>query len=320
MQEIKTLFIGTSFEGIPILEELIASPKYHINSIITQPDKPTGRNQICKACDIKKFAQKKDLQIFTPEKDKSRYLDIIHQEKPELIITISYGEIIPQEVLTYPKHKCLNVHYSLLPQFRGAVPVQMAILQGAKKTGVTIQIMKPKLDTGPILGRATVSIAPDETTPSLKKKLIPEGKKLLFEILPLWINSEITPKPQEPIKKELYCCQKDISKDKALIKWEEMQPQYIERMIRAFLPWPVAWTYLPTGKRLKIFEAELVPRSSLNTQTKTNAPGQIIKEKNRIYFTTKKPNLLLQLIEVQKEGKKKMPAEAFAAGWRGKNS
>jgi methionyl-tRNA formyltransferase len=309
MNSVRTTFIGTSKEGIPALKELIKCPTFNVRSVITQPDRPVGRKQKMQSTPIKKTAQEHDIEVYAPNSDKDEYKKVMDIEEPDLIVTISYGEIIPEYVINFPKYKCLNIHYSLLPELRGAVPVQMAILRGLKETGVTIQIMEKTLDTGPIIAQEKVRISPDDTTESLKNKLIPVGTDLLMDTLHKWINEEIVPVPQES-KIEDYCYESDISKDKAFIKWGDTSPDKIDRMIRAFYPWPIAWTYLSNGERLKIF------KGSIEDIKHSRKPGEVFKKINNIYIATNNPQKALLLEEVQKEGKKKMSGKDFALGWQ----
>lgn len=189
----------------------------------------------------------------------------------------------------------------------------MAILQGLPETGVTIQVMEKEMDTGPILAQAKISILPDETTPSLKEKLIPTGKTLLKDTLPLWISGSITPQQQDNTL-ATYCYMNDISKEKAEILWDRMDAAHIERMVRAFLPWPVAWTTLPGGKRLKIFQASIVPMEFTKSQ---ESPGEYIKETRSLIFATKNKKKGLEVHEGQIEGKNKMTGVEIRNGLKG---
>ncbi len=310
MKAIKTIFIGTTYEGIPVLRALKTNPQFEVAAVITQPDRPIGRRQIKVPTVIKVEAKQQSIEVFHTENDEKKYTKIIDEIKPELIIVIAFGEIIPVSVLNYPKYKCINIHYSLLPQLRGAVPVQMAILQGLKKTGVTVQIMAKDLDVGPVLAQKDVNIAEKETTPSLKEKLIPMASDLLMQILPEWIEGKVKTQEQDD-SKATYCWQSDISKDKALIDWQTMEPEYIERMVRALLPWPIAWTTLPQCKRLKIFEAKLD-----KFQKKDWIPGEILTANNQLLFATKTPGVVINAINVQLEGKRLMTAAEFLQGNR----
>ncbi|MBN2100858.1 methionyl-tRNA formyltransferase [Candidatus Dojkabacteria bacterium] len=310
MEPIRTVFIGTSEEGVSSLEGIIAHKDFDVVGVVTQPDKPVGRKQELTPTPIKTIALSKKIKLYTPQNKLQSYKDMLEETDPELIVTIAFGEFLPRIVIDYPKYKCINIHYSLLPQLRGAVPVQMAILEGLEKTGVTIQIMEVECDTGPILAQKEISIEPKDTTPTLKEKLIESGQNLLIETLVPWVNGKITPTKQKCDCPE-YCFKKDISKENAEIDWERMDPEYIERMVRALLPWPVAWT-THNGKRIKIYEAEL---AELNIES---SPGEIIIMNKEIYFTTKDPNKSLKVTSLQPEGKNIMKAEQFICGWKGK--
>jgi len=240
MKPVNTVFIGSSFEGKEILKSLHGKKEYNITGVITQPDRPVGRKKVLTPTDIKSTALNLRTEIFEPDGKEENYKEIIEKTQPELVICIGFGEFIPKVILEYPRYKCLNIHYSLLPRLRGACPVQSAILEGFKKTGVSIQIMEEKMDIGPIIGQKEIEIAPKETTATLKKKLIPAGHDLLFEILPKWIKGEIQPKEQNH-SKATYCYKNDISKETAEISWEIEDPEQVVRKIRALIPWPVAW-------------------------------------------------------------------------------
>ncbi|MFH1547202.1 MAG: methionyl-tRNA formyltransferase [bacterium] len=310
MKPVNTVFIGSSYEGKEILKTLHLSDKYKITGVITQPDKPSGRKQELTPTEIKSTALELGIEIFEPNGDKEKYKKILEETKPKLIICIAFGEFIPKIVLEYPKYKCLNIHYSLLPELRGACPVQAAIMRGNKKTGVTIQVMEEKMDVGPILSQREVEISDDETTETLKEKLVPLGHDLLMKILPDWIDGEIEPQTQEK-SNATYCYLKDMSKEAAKINWEVEEPEEIERKIRALSSWPVAWTEV-NSKRLKIFEAELVESNS------DLKPGEITEIESIPVVATNNPEKKLRLITVQLEGKNQMSGEDFFKGFREK--
>jgi methionyl-tRNA formyltransferase len=309
MNKISTIFIGTSYEGVSSLDELAASPDFSVSAVLTQPDKPAGRKQKLTPSPIKQAALSHTIPIHTTSEE-DIYRKILKEYAPELAVTIAFGDFIPGFFLEALTYTCINVHYSLLPQLRGAVPVQMAILQDLPETGVTIQIMEEKMDTGPILAQARVPISSDETTPSLKEKLIPTGEKLLMDTLPRWIDGSITPNQQDD-SHATYCYMSDISKENARIVWDRMDAAHIERMVRAFLPWPVAWTTLPDGKRLKIFKASVVPVKS------AEPPGQYIKETKSLIFAAKDRERGLEVHEGQIEGKRKMTGSEIRNGLKG---
>lgn len=310
MERIRTIFVGAGPEGVSTLEYLLKDPEVEIVAVVTQIDKPQGRKQIMTPTPIKKIASAREIPVYEPQGKDREYKRILDESKPELIIVISFGEILPSFLVEHPKYKCLNIHYSLLPLLRGAVPVPMAILQGFKKTGITIQVMVSQLDEGPIVTQKEIDISPEDTTETLKEKLIFLGVDQLQKTLHPWIAGMISPKPQDN-SKATYCYRKDISKENAEIDWKTMKPHYIERMVRAFVPWPIAWATLPNGKKLKIFSAALK-----KTQTSKVLPGQIIPDKEQLFFQTSDPQILLNAIEVQQEGKNRTTGKEFLKGYR----
>lgn len=309
MDTVRTVFIGTSEEGVPTLKFLLENPRCDVVAVVTQPDRPTGRKQILTPTPIKEIALQNNVQVYTPENKLENYQQMLNETKPELIVTISFGEFLPEAVIDYPKYKCLNIHYSLLPELRGAVPVQMAILKGLKKTGVSVTIMEVGCDTGPIVGQKEMSIDPFDTTITLKEKLIPLGQELFAESIDGWIDGDIEAQPQEEAPEDR-CYRDDISKEKAEIHWDTMEPEYIERMARAFQPWPIAWTTLKNGKRVKIFESAVV-----ELKHKRN-PGELFSQDRKMYFATKDQQKCLNVKQLQIEGKQQMSEEEFSLGWR----
>ncbi|MBL8015183.1 MAG: methionyl-tRNA formyltransferase [Candidatus Doudnabacteria bacterium] len=303
--KIKTLFIGTGEFAVPVLKSLVGLELVDLVGVVTQPDKPAGRKQELTPGPLKKALQEipdlGNVQLFQPEKLREAADDIMSQTSPELIVVAAYGQMIPNSMLNTPKHKCLNLHGSLLPQLRGAVPVQMAILQGLSETGVTIQQMVKELDAGPILTTVDCEISPSETAESLMKKLADLGAALLVETLPRWVAGEIQPQEQDH-SQATFCYQADIAKEKAEIRFETPLEQ-VERMVRAFYPWPVAWAKLDAqeGKALKIFKA----RIEQELKFKSNEL-EIRRDGKRLFLTLQ--NGVLELLEVQLEGKQRLGA------------
>jgi len=311
MNTVSTIFIGSSIEGISSLEALVAHPRFDITAVITQPAKPVGRKKELAKTPINETASNLELTIYTPQGGSDPlYEKIIVDHNPTVAVVIAFGQMIPKLFIDALPRGCLNVHYSLLPILRGAVPVQMSILQGLTQTGVTIQCMEESLDTGPILAQQSIPISSDDTTETLKEKLIPLGKDMLLDTLPEWINSKITPVPQDH-KKATYCQTADLSKENAQIFWETHSPAIIERMIRAFVPKPVAWTFLPNGSRMKIFEGSLE-----HTDEPTSHPGEILKRTDCLYFVTNDSHTILKATSVQLEGKSVTSGQDFIKGYR----
>lgn len=296
--KIKTLFFGSGIFAVPILEELLNYEFIEILAVVTQPDKPVGRKQMLTPVPVKELLEKfyPKIPIYTPVKYKEVEKSIINMEKPELILVADYGQMIPEFTINYPKYKCLNIHGSLLPDLRGAVPIPMAILYGYKETGVSIPIMTTGLDSGPVLASKTCEITSIDTSLSLKQKLALEGATLLIETLPKWIEGEITPIEQDE-KKATYADKSLLNKDKAQFFFYDSLEK-VDRMIRAFNPWPVAWCYIDFNgerKRLKIFDAKI-------HNDKQVGEGNFLKEKDKLYLGLSDGSL--ELLELQMEGKK----------------
>lgn len=307
--KIKTLFLGSNWEALATLKTLHEDPRFEVVGLITQPDKPVGRKKEIKPTEIKLYAQSAGIPVFHTMSDPKRYEEAWELFKPELMVCKSFGEIIPGDFLDKPKYKSINVHFSLLPKYRGAVPIQAAILNGDKITGITIVQMVQALDAGPILAKYEEPILPEDTNQTLRERLVKKSAEVLPEILEQWTKGEIEAVPQDD-SKATFCKQSDISKENAEIKWKEKEPEQIIRMVRALLPWPVAWTFY-NGQRLKIFNARLIENKDLAIQLK---PGQFGEMDQRLFVGTNEPTKLIQLIELQLEGRNVMTGEEFIRG------
>ncbi len=265
-KNLKIIFIGTPEFGAIILEELVKN-NYKPILVITNPDKPVGRKQIMTPPPVKLVAQKHNILLAQPEKIKN-YQSEIKNFAPDLIVVAAYGQIISKEILGIPKYECLNVHPSLLPKYRGASPIQSAILDGEEKTGVTLMLMDEKMDHGPILALQELEISrlrqsfggqsiPKTTYQELHNKLAELGAKLLVETIPNWISGKIKPKPQDE-SKATYT--KILKKEDGKISWNKSAKE-IERQIRAFNSWPGSFTLCQKNDKnikVKILEADVL--------------------------------------------------------------
>lgn len=313
-EPVKILFLGTGWESVATLKALLEDKRFNIVGVITTPDKLVGRKQISTPSEVKQFALDKSVPVFHTEKKLELYLKALEKFKPELVVCKAFGEIIPKEFLEYPKYKCINVHFSILPKYRGAVPIQKAILDGEKKTGISIMLMSEGMDEGDILDIYEEEIRKDDTNFSLRQRLVKKSAEILGNVLEKWINEEIIPQKQNN-ELATYCWQKDISKENAEIDWKNSAPEYIERKIRALIPWPIAWTKLPNqlnkniaGKIIKIFKAELVEIPS------EKDPGVIWQKDKKVLFATRDPLICLRAIEFQIEGRNKTNEREFLNG------
>jgi len=303
---VEILFLGTDWESVRTLEALNGDSRFKIVGVITTVDKPVGRKQILTPSKVKEFAQDHCIEVFHTEKREERYKEALKKFKPELIVCKAFGEIVPEFFLEYPKYKAINVHFSILPKYRGAVPIQKAILDGEKETGISIMLMSAGMDEGDVLKIFKEAIHDTDTNLSLRKRLVDKSADILGDVLEDWINGKISPTKQD-CSKATYCWQKDISKENAEIQFEKMEPEYIERMIRAMIPWPVAWCMLDS-KRMKIYKAQLTKKYS------NEKPGSLFIENGKIFFSTKNRDQCIEVLELQIEGKQHMTNTEFING------
>jgi methionyl-tRNA formyltransferase len=318
---LRIIYMGTPQFAVPALEALIHGrapgavlPQgYEIVSVITRPDKPSGRNQEVVSAPVKQLALAHDLPVWQPgsfKKEENQRALAAYQA--DLFIVAAFGQILPQAVLDLPRYGTLNVHASLLPKYRGSSPISEVILQGESETGVTIMLIDAGIDTGPMLLQRSLAIASDETTGSLTPRLADLGASSLLEALPLWIAGQITPRAQEH---ERATHTRMLKKEDGRLDWTRPAEE-LAREVRAYLPWPTAYTTW-RGKRLKILLASPQPGSpadteqagqvALSTQLSQDASQKVLR------ITTGAGNLLVE--RVQLEGKKEMNAGEFARGY-----
>jgi methionyl-tRNA formyltransferase len=307
----RILFIGTGEIGLPTLRMLHEWRDHELVGVVTQPDKPTGRKQKPAPSPIKKASQqfnvadataeyKLELPVLQPPRIKAREsVDAIRALKPDLIVVMAYGQILPREMLEIPTIACLNLHASLLPRWRGAAPIQAAIAAGDRESGITVMYMDEGLDTGDILLQRKIEIAPDETGASLHDELAQIAQEALAEAI-LLLEEGKAPRLQQ--KNELATNAPKLEREHGRIDWTE-SAAVIERKIRAFDPWPGAFMEIDHQK-LKIFAATIVDRRG--------KPGQISRNENELIVAAGKG--ALSLGEVQLEGKRRMSAAEFLRG------
>jgi len=300
----KIVYMGSPEFAIPPLEGLIE--KEDVVCVVTQPDKPKGRGLTLSACPVKQYALSKGIKVLTPTKLKSPdFLETLKNLSPDLIVVCAYGKILPKEVLEIPKFGCFNIHASLLPKYRGASPINYAILNGEKETGITIMLMDEGLDTGPILLQKKIPIEDTDTAITLSKKLSELGREAIIEAIDLHKQGKLKPFPQ-PEEGVSYA--PILKKEDGYFEFSE-PAIYIERKVRAFLPWPTAYTKLD-GKIFKVYKAKA--KSYDNSHI---LPSTIIDiTQDGILVKCGEDAILLE--EVQLEGKKRMSAYAFACGKR----
>ena len=298
----KIVFMGTPDFAVNALEELIRA-EYEILCVVTQPDKPKGRGKQLQVSAVKECALRHGLPIFQPVKVKEREaVEYLKELKADIFVVAAFGQILSKEILELPTYGCINIHGSLLPKYRGAAPIQWAILNGEKETGITIMQMNEGLDTGDMLTKCVVPIEDSDTGESLFDKMADCGAKLLLETLPLIKEGKITAIKQDE-EESSYAPM--IKKEMGRIDWKQ-EAEKIHLLIRGMNSWPSAYTTM-WGKTLKVWEAAVEEENSSLT------PGTIVKvTKNAIKVQT--GNGILALKAVQPEGKKRMEVSAFLLG------
>jgi len=295
----KIIFAGTPQFSVPTLQALLDA-NYEVIAVYTQPDRPAGRGQKLQASPVKQLAEQYQLPICQPPT--LRNVDeqkILADWQADVMIVIAYGLIVPKVVLEIPPLGCINVHASLLPRWRGAAPIHRAILAGDNQTGITIMQMDEGLDTGAMLHKVSTSISATETTQSLHDRLAVLGAQALIETLKNLVLGKIIPQPQSDIDT---CYAKKIEKIEAIIQWQQSAIE-IDRQVRAFNPWPIAYTLLDE-QPLRIWQTQ--PLTEITTAT----PGTIIQvNKNGIDIAT--GHGTLRLLRLQLPGGKCLPVQAL---------
>ncbi|MFQ5850493.1 MAG: methionyl-tRNA formyltransferase [Candidatus Binatia bacterium] len=296
--------MGTPASAAASLERLLEGPD-PVVGVVTQPDRPAGRGQKVAPSPVRKVAESHDKPVLAPERIRDLgFLEALKSWVPELIVVVAYGRILPRSILELPPQGCLNVHYSLLPRYRGAAPIPWALLNGEDKSGVTTMRLVEKMDAGPILLQEEVSLGPNETTGSLEAKLTPVGGRLLLETIRRLKEGSITPRLQ---REEDATYAPMLKKEDGRIDWTQ-SAQAIERRIRAFCPWPSAYTYWQ-GRLVKVFRAALV------SMEERASPGEVVRaDRAGLWIATGQG--VLSLEEVQLENRKRLPAAEFLKGAR----
>ncbi len=301
----KVLFMGTPDFAVGALEAII-NAGHEVVAVVTQPDKPKGRSGQMQFSPVKECAQKYGLPVFQPERIKRpENVEVLRGYEADVFVVAAFGQIVSREILDMPPYGCINIHASLLPKYRGASPIQQAVLDGEKKSGVTIMQMEDGIDTGDILYQKEILLDKKETGASLFDKLAALGAEAIVEALPLLEAGKLTPVKQDESKATHV---KMISKSQGLIDWSESSV-VIERKIRGLNSWPSAYTYYK-GKQLKIWDGDVLAIKADGDEK----PGTVVGvDKQTILVQTGEG--VLAINELQLEGKKRMITHDFLLGY-----
>ena len=307
----KIVFMGTPDFAATSLNALIEA-NYNIEAVVTNPDRPKGRGMKMLYTPVKEVAISKNIPIFQPEKVRNNedFINILKEINPDVICVVAYGKILPKEILDIPKYGCINVHASLLPKYRGAAPIQWAILNGDKETGITTMYMDVGMDTGDMILTEKVQIGENETTGELWDRLAKIGGKLLVETLKQIENGTAPRIPQGNNFTMAPMLDKEMSK----IDWENKTAEEIKNLVRGLNPIMGAYTLL-NGKKIKFWKVEFannIGYDENNIKILKNGTVLVSDSRDGIFIKTKKG--ILRVLEIQGENAKKMPIQDFLRG------
>jgi methionyl-tRNA formyltransferase len=300
----RIVFMGTAELACRPLEALCSDPRYQILAVVTQPDRPRGRELKLQPSPVKALAVRGNLPVLQPIRARDpQFMMDLQKIAPDLIVVVAFGQILPQAILDLPRHGCLNVHTSLLPRHRGAAPIQWAILEGDAQTGVTIMKMDAGLDTGPILSQAITPITPEDTSATLHDRLAELGANLLVQTIPDYVSGKLTPTAQ-PVEGATYA--RKITREDGCIDWAQ-PARAIHNRVRAFVPWPGTYTWRTADGRslLKIWKATPVEASG--------SPGEVIASDSGELVVACGQGAL-RILEVQREGGRRLPVAQYLLG------
>lgn len=301
----KIVFMGTPDFASGALEALLAAG-HEITAVYTQPDKPKGRGKEVQMTPVKVVALEHGIPVYQPRRIReASEVEVLRQIPADIFVVAAFGQILSQEILDMPKFGCVNIHASLLPKYRGAAPIQWAVIDGEEKTGITIQQMNAGIDTGDILYTKEYVLEPKETGASLFDRLMVLGAEAIVEALPLIEAGKITPIPQNEAEATHAA---KLTKQLGELDFTKSAVE-LERLVRGLNSWPSAYTWF-RGKQLKIWQAEVVSAD----QAEAKEPGTVIAvDKQSITVAAGKESL--QILELQIEGKKRMACKDFLLGY-----
>lgn len=301
----KIVFMGTPDFAEKSLEA-VYNAGHEILAVVTNPDRPKGRGMKMVASPVKEFAISKELKIYQPEKVRKNidFIEEIKALEPDVICVVAYGKILPKEILEIPKLGCINVHGSLLPKYRGAAPIQWAVINGEKVTGVTTMYMDVGMDTGDMILKEETEIAPDETTGELWDRLAKIGAGLLVKTLEQIENKTAPRIPQG----EDFTMAPMLDKEMSKIDWENKTAQEIKNLVRGLNPIMGTYSYL-NGKKIKIWKVDVVEADNVDVRN-----GTVLKADSKDGLYIKAKNGIVKILEIQGENAKRMNIQDFLRG------
>ena len=303
----RIVFMGTPDFAVDSLAALVESSDHEIVAVITQPDRPKGRGQKVLMTPVKEYALEKNLVVLQPAKIRiPEFIEELKALAPELIVVVAFGQFLPKEILELPKYGCINVHASLLPKYRGAAPIHYAVMNGEKESGVTIMRMDKGMDTGAMLAKVATYIGEDMTMGELHNELKVAGAHLLLEVIRGIEDGTIKDMPQNDAEATYASL---LDKEIEKIEWSKSASE-IHNKVRGLNPWPGAYTLLPDGRKLKIWQTRVMTKENAGTK-----PGTVVAF-SKEGFIVACGNGCLEVIEVQPESKKKMPADVYCNGYK----
>ena len=306
---VKLVFFGTPTFAVPSLLKLFGST-HDVTAVITQPDRPRGRGQRLSGSPVKRMASSHSVRVLQPQKMKDPlFLETLKNLKPDLGVVAAYGKILPAQVLSVPSHGMINVHASLLPRYRGAAPIQRAVMAGETTTGITIIRLVMAMDAGPMLRKASYPILPNDTSETLARALSELGATTLIETIEDLDRSLDSAEPQD---ESLVTFAPRLSKDEGLIDWSRPGLS-IHNQVRALQPWPHAFTYLQ-GSRYVIHKTTPADLPASPASRETEKFGEILEASADQLTVAAGPGTAVRILEIQPESKRPLPTRAFLAG------
>lgn len=301
------IFMGTPDFAAAVLKKIIEDKKHRVSLVVTQPDKPKGRHGQLQPSEVKKLALEEGIPVFQPTKIKTQEtFEELKKYEADVFVVAAYGRIIPKNILELPRYGCINVHASLLPKYRGAAPIQWAVINGDEKSGVCIMQMDEGLDTGDIITEAELTLDRKETSESLFKKLSVLGANTLADTLEHIEAGDIKPKPQPKESTTSYA--RMITKNDGLIDWNESAVK-IDRIVRGMNSWPAAFTYM-NGQIVKLWDVDVLE------DDKSEADNGTIVRADKNALIVKSGKGAIKINELQLQGKKRMKFDEFLRGSR----